>query len=279
MKYFVCSDIHSFFDEWMEALENAGYDSDNPDHMLIVCGDIFDRGYGTIETYNFLQFIPKERRIMIKGNHEELYLNLLKKPFPDDYDFSNGTVDTFLQISQIDSEHWYKEWLNAFTIEESTKIWRKVVNKVRPSEITKWLKSDEWIDYYELDKYIFVHSFIPTRIQKQYKEAFKLSNYAPSQLHPMYLEPVKNWRERATKFDWSESRWVCPWQMFINGLFDKEKEAGKILVCGHWHASDFHKVFEGEKDNFDIYQGENLIAIDACTAHSHKVNILVLDID
>ena len=44
MKYFVSSDIHGFYDEWILALKNKGFDIKNPNHKIIICGDIFDRG-------------------------------------------------------------------------------------------------------------------------------------------------------------------------------------------------------------------------------------------
>lgn len=39
-KYFVTSDIHSFFNEFKGALENASFDVDNSDHVLVICGDV-----------------------------------------------------------------------------------------------------------------------------------------------------------------------------------------------------------------------------------------------
>ena len=44
MKYFIVSDIHSFYVELKSALDKAGFNKRNKDHTLIVCGDIFDRG-------------------------------------------------------------------------------------------------------------------------------------------------------------------------------------------------------------------------------------------
>ena len=54
-------------------------------------------------------------------------------------------------------------------------------------------------------------------------------------------------------------------------------------MCGHWHASYGHSKFEGkgsefkEDADFTPYQASGIIAIDACTAHSGFVNVLVLD--
>lgn len=36
-KYFVSSDIHSFFPQWIKALESHGFDRNNDEHIIIVC--------------------------------------------------------------------------------------------------------------------------------------------------------------------------------------------------------------------------------------------------
>ena len=43
-KYFVVSDVHGFYDEMKKALDNAGFDIANPDHIFVSCGDLLDRG-------------------------------------------------------------------------------------------------------------------------------------------------------------------------------------------------------------------------------------------
>jgi hypothetical protein len=60
-------------------------------------------------------------------------------------------------------------------------------------------------------------------------------------------------------------------------------EAGKTIVCGHWHCSFGHARYEQygsdfEDDaNFDPYCAEGILAIDACTAFSHRVNCVVIE--
>ena len=39
--YFVCSDIHGYYNEWMSSLNDAGFDKDNKDHILVVLGSPF----------------------------------------------------------------------------------------------------------------------------------------------------------------------------------------------------------------------------------------------
>ena len=90
-KYFVVSDIHSFYNALIEGLKRAGYDQENPNHILVVCGDIFDRGGQPLEVYNFLISLPKERRVLIRGNHEYLLRELINRQMPYSHDESNGT--------------------------------------------------------------------------------------------------------------------------------------------------------------------------------------------
>ena len=261
MKYFVLSDIHSFYDEMITALNEAGYDRDNVDHTIIVLGDIFDRGPKSLETYNYLINLPKDRRIFVKGNHEELFLELLDKPYPDDYDFSNGTVKTFCDLVGGDENQIRFGLFNGDKRISRFKLWEVTKAKLIHDhpEIIEFLKSDEWKNYYEDKGYIFVHSFIPLRNQE----------YNP------------NWRNDASDEEWYDARWGCPYEQYLLGLFDKEEINDSTLVCGHWHCSDFHQKLghldDFNKENYEIFYSTPLIAIDACTALSHQVNVLVID--
>ena len=61
-------------------------------------------------------------------------------------------------------------------------------------------------------------------------------------------------------------------------------EPNKTIVCGHWHCSalwheqnpDEYEEF-GDKANFEPFITKNMIAIDACTTYSQKVNVVVLE--
>ena len=71
-KFFVIADVHSFYTEMKNALDVAGFEINNPDHILISCGDVLDRGPQSSEVLEFLLSIPKDRRIFIRANHEAL---------------------------------------------------------------------------------------------------------------------------------------------------------------------------------------------------------------
>lgn len=272
-KYFIVGDIHSFYTALISNLTKAGFDRNNKDHILIVCGDVFDRGFETLEVYKFLKSLPKSRCILIKGNHEDLYFDLLKKDYPNSYDYSNGTVRTFAAIAKVhenDINPYYVSMLG----ENFKENWAAIREKVRKSAVTKWLMSNRWVNYYELDNNIFVHSFIPYKL----KDAF--ADIASNRLPIEYFEYNPEWRNANNKA-WTEAMWGCPYREFRAGLASGEVEDGKRIICGHWHTSDFHKSFgtNGKTDDYDIYFGENLVAIDACTALTEKINVLVISED
>jgi len=283
-KYFVISDIHSFFSPMIKALKEAGYNKDDSHHYLIVCGDIFDRGNESSEVYSFLKSIPKERCILIRGNHEQLYLELLEKDYPSFTDFSNGTVRTFCSIAGYSDNTIWELRMGCLPIKFSTftttstpdshclKLWDSIKKKVKKSEITQWLKSDRWINYYELDQYIFVHAFIPllyTRTDGVKEEYCIYYGWADC------FNEREDWRQ-ATNEEWAVASWGCPYKFFDAGLFNQEKIKGKILVCGHFACSEFNRHYLG-KTSPDIYKGENLIAIDTTTALTDRVNVLIIE--
>lgn len=288
-KYFVVSDIHSFCSELKYSLRQAGFNKRDKNHILIVCGDVFDRGDETVEVYKYLKSIPKKRCILIKGNHESLYKELLTKSFPDRYDFSNGTVRAFCNIASIDEEklskyYWIEQGfatgLDYDQIEEKLySTWNQIKNIVANHEITKWLDSKQWRNYFELDKYIFVHSFIPTQVKDEWKEMH------PYKLRSFCYEYKSDWRE-ASDDEWELATWGDPIDNFEYDLFKPEADNGKVLIVGHWHTSDFYKRLENiVTDTQEIYYSKNLIAIDGGVKYDpligylHPQNVLVIDGD
>ena len=286
--YFVTSDIHSFYTPLRQSLDGAGFDVNNPNHILIICGDVFDRGAETVKLFDFIMSIPKCRRILVKGNHEYLYEELLHKDFPDTHDFSNGTVKTFCQIAGVDPDslslrYWkikyIEEQIPSFEyVNKPYEVWQNIKEKVKKSNITKWIKSKEWKNYYELDQYIFVHSFIPAKVKEEY--SFEAKLFGEYYLKEDCFEYDQDWRNSD---NWFDAVWGCPWRKYQAGLFAPEVAKGKILVCGHWHAYDFRihlnniKYERDEDIDFSTYVSDNLIALDACTALSGINNVFVFE--
>ena len=99
MKYFVFADVHGFYSILKNELDNAGFDVNNEDHMLISIGDNFDRGPENYEMFLFLKEMKEKNKIiLIKGNHEDLFMDMLRKGYPQSHDYTNRTYDTLLQF-------------------------------------------------------------------------------------------------------------------------------------------------------------------------------------
>lgn len=169
LKIFAVSDIHGYAGLLKEALENAGYDPSDGDHLLVCCGDIFDRGPENAEVLRF--FERTERKVMIKGNHEERLLEILMTGRLKEHDISNGTADTI------------REFFGKYAvmdINEPVDFSGKTGTVDRICDLI-----GEMRDYYETKHYIFLHGWLPNENGKI----------------------LSNWRGADEKY-WSVGRWT-----------------------------------------------------------------------
>lgn len=251
MKYYIVSDIHGYYNELIESLTEKGYFKDTEPHKLVICGDILDRGKQIDELIKFiLKLMENDEVILIKGNHEELLLDLVNNVYnylPDvevTHHASNGTLKTALSLAKMTKTKMKSDPDSFKNRVLSTPFVRKIIPSM--------------VDYYETDNYIFVHGWIPCYAEK----------YRPREHKYIYRE---NWRE-GNHQDWYFARW-------INGMAAHKwgvKEENKTIVCGHFHSAWGHETFNGEKNNFSPYYDEGIIAIDGCTALTRKVNCVVI---
>ena len=73
-RYFIFGDVHGKFLPLISALQDAGWDEKNPNHVLISLGDNFDRGPKNVEIYKFLR---RHNTLCIMGNHELFFYQYL----------------------------------------------------------------------------------------------------------------------------------------------------------------------------------------------------------
>lgn len=239
MKYFVCSDIHGFYNEWMKALDEKGFDINNPKHKIIVCGDLFDRGRQPKEIIDFI-LSHKDKFVLIRGNHEDLMQDMINRNCNLRHDLSNGTAYTMVDLCP--------EWMiTEFDL-------KKIAKQTGLQEVL-----DMCVNYFETKNFVFVHGWIP--------------------VNEKTMKYNENWRN-ASKSRWDDARWLNPVEMYQNKVFDPEK----TIVCGHWHCSAFWHAKDpaqyeefGPKANFKPFVTKDMIALDACTAYSKKVNVIVVE--
>lgn len=284
MKYFITSDTHSYCKELKKALKEAGYDKKNKEHVFILCGDLLDRGDETVKIVKFIRSIPKSRRILIRGNHEDLFCELVRRKVAYQHDLSNRTLKSLLQLNghQYEDRDIY-DLLN-FNYDELMSMIAESCETETSKEYVRWVNSNEWVDYFDLDtpkeKFTFVHSFIPLDKKPEYKWEKSIETYSA-----IY---DKDWRKNYVEYQAKEARWGTPFNFIDAGLFPEDR----TLVCGHWHVAADDQVrsfrahyFKGENyedllavtNNNDVFRGHKIIGLDACTAYSGQVNVMVID--
>lgn len=249
-KFFVTSDIHSFYTPLKKALDEKGFDPNNKEHWLVVCGDVFDRGPESEEVLDFLMSL--ERKILVKGNHDTLLDECCMREYFYSYDTSNGTRKTIQDLGGAGYGRPFDECCQI--------TWNKL------SRYRGLL-----VNYFETKNYIFVHSWIPTNKKEQRHPADK---WIPLTVD----EYMEDWRN-ANDVEWEEAMWGNPFKKYFEGL----NQTGKIIIFGHWHCSAGHKMLGHCKDEFDgddfwePCYADGIIGIDRCVAYTGKVNVLVLE--
>jgi serine/threonine protein phosphatase 1 len=262
MKYFVVADVHSFYDAMMKALEDKGFDKSNPEHKIIICGDLFDRGPDAKRCFEFVsEMLEQDRAVYVCGNHEDLLIQCVNDMIAfrrvADHHIQNGTLDTIVQFTGLNK---YDLMMGIFNEEE-------LLEKIMPLVEFIVYNCD---DYYEVGDHIFVHGWIPCT-QKRVSYATTL------------FYPIEDWRSG----DWGKARWINGIEAAYRGII----LPGKTIVCGHFHCSyGWSKVKMERKEfpsksrsdwakSFEIYTNDGIVAIDACTAFTGFVNCYTIEVE
>ena len=252
MKLFVLSDIHSFYDPMMKALNDKEFEIDNPDHHIVVCGDLFDRGPDANKVFAFAKRMTNEGRFnYVCGNHEDLLFECVKEVYHrrgvSSHHISNGTLDTICQITGF----------NKYDIYGCTCDSKEFSSKIEP--LLDFI-ADNAVEYVEAGDYIFVHGWIPTGPHGE----------------------VEDWENG----DWEAARWLNGMAAWHKGA----RIPGKTIVCGHYHSSWGHSHLHQDRKefpqknrvdwekSFEPFVDEGIIAIDACTAYTGFCNCIVIEV-
>ena len=246
MRYYVTADVHGYFDQLQAALTARGFFDDPQPHKLIVCGDLYDRGGQAMQLQKFiLELLEKDQVILIRGNHEDLALQLLHQwhrgSYLQPHHHSNGTVDTLLQLTGTQERELYTH---------TEEICRSFL---RAPYIQTLIPAT--VDYFETKNYIFTHGAIDGTCQNWY--------FPKKDAYGRFM-------------DWD----ACMWD--DGSFFGSEIiNTDKTVVIGHFGTQHLRKMY-GIQDSDDPYgilyrEDGKVIAIDATTALSHRVNVLVVE--
>ncbi len=243
-KYFVFSDVHGHLTELKQALKRSGYNANDESHWIVSLGDNFDRGDENVEMYNFLK--KNKRKILVKGNHEDLLLKLIERKCPFDMDYSNGTMKTFY----------------AFDFCEENP---KPTLKKRNREFVEFVKN--MINYYEIGDTVLTHAFIPIGIPL--KDASEEQLYQSRWTNLLQLSQ----NILANKFDHNK-RYIVghfgAWQFRTRDVTTYNE-----LNLEYGKNPNLFDTFVFEDSRFK----KGLYLIDGATIISKKINILILNSD
>lgn len=175
MKYFVTSDIHGHFQVLIDALNQKGYDVENPNHHLIVLGDMFDRGDESKEVFEYLYRLNKEgKATIILGNHDTFMIEFLEGNY--ERALFNINRNGFLYTLLSFTDH-------VLSSNDELKKYKQIIEEKYPYML-KWLKSLPL--YLEIGDYIFVHGGIDPTLN----DWRKASTYDFVWSYEVNMEPV-----------------------------------------------------------------------------------------
>lgn len=178
-QYFIFSDVHGEYNGLIKALENKGFEYDNPEHILLSLGDNFDRGSQNYSVAKFLiKYWKLDRFIGIMGNHDEFYDDFIK----NNSDFNiiyNGFGQTLRNWSGISDISDYE------IRTERIKILKAIDDRL--PELNDFI--DSFVDKVELGKYVFTHAGYSKDVSFIDRKLWYLNNWSKTPEFIKYFNP------------------------------------------------------------------------------------------
>ncbi len=189
-RYFVVSDIHGHYTLLREALNEAGFDAENENHILVCCGDYFDRGDENVEVLKFFERL--KHKVLLRGNHEDMLLKIFETGQMKPHNFLNGTLKT---VESFFGKYCLDPIDNSLDFSGKTGTLDRICDFI-----------NETADFFETEKYVFVHGWLP-------------ENAVTSQA-----------RQNASKKAWERARWIKWTDQYIGErpLADKTLVCGHV---------------------------------------------------
>lgn len=185
-KYFVVSDIHAKYEMLLKALLAKGFEIENEEHILIIGGDVLDRGSEGLDVILFIQdLILQERVLGVVGNHDDFIIDWLSGNVDNVY-FNiryNGFGNT------VDLARGMDDWGNYSKIKDIAALGQDF--RKRYPVFCDWL--EDLPLYREFEKHILVHGALNFGI-KSWRNTGK--NFAIWERQSRVQAPPKNFSKR-----------------------------------------------------------------------------------
>lgn len=148
----VISDIHGCYDEFEELLKQVYYTPNND--KLILLGDYVNRGLKTKETIDKLLVLKEHDSVILKGNHDQWFINFLENPIKNYKAFTRKRVGGSATL---------KSYLNIDNLQECyAKDYADYV-KANFNNHIKFLQNLTY--FYEDNEHLYVHAGINPKIK------------------------------------------------------------------------------------------------------------------
>lgn len=249
MRLFIFSDAHGDYKALMKGLKEAGYKKENPNHLLISCGDNFGRATsgekneGSYQIYKYLRSKTHiNKPVVIRGNHCSILLHMIERRDFSGSDYINGELKTLGSFAGLTEDETFFGPDYAF-------------DRVDKLKVADWIRSLPW--YFETQDMIFTHGWIPWNEEE-----------LPEKLEDI---PEEEW----DSFSWCNS--IDQYKKFIKSYPIGYK---KWIIIGHFGAWIFRKeIFNDGKDIDDFWVDEKhkVAVIDQTTVRSHKIKIFIAE--
>lgn len=145
--YYVFSDVHGRYDLMLDALKE--WDKEN--EKLIILGDLIDRGEESLECVRLAMYL-KERHgaVVLRGNHEEMFVNLAN---------SVGDMDSYFgEFMRPTFKSFFKDYCDGDVLLNYEGYFvRKELNRLFEEELAFMEKMPL---FYEVSNVAFVHAGI-----------------------------------------------------------------------------------------------------------------------
>lgn len=171
MKYYAIADLHGRYDLLLEAVNKIYDHAGEGDYKIITLGDYIDRGPQSQEIISFLMK-QGDSFVCLKGNHEDMLLQTIRKPLDPDWWLGNGGDTT---MKSYGSEVRVSPYYGIPPVGWDPHV-------VYPSHV-------DWLEklplYYETEKQVFVHAGIPDNnlpLDKQNEEKMMWMLYNPTDM-------------------------------------------------------------------------------------------------
>ena len=239
-KLFVTTDIHGHASKLKEALKEAGFDRNNDDHVLVVCGDFFDRGKENRSVYTYIDGL--KNKILINGNHEHNLETVLLNGKLTLSDHMNGMERTIQEFFRGD----YIPEYNFIYTDDTADGYKDLYGFL-----------GDMRDFFETENYAFTHGWLPSDNNLETGKAA--------------IRP--NWRYE-TPEGWKKACWLGWYKVYPY----RPMLEGKTIVVGH-RGANYGSKFDPARDPGDYkpFYGEGMIALDATTVTSGIINVIVIE--